>query len=69
MVDTPNQFRSAPAAALIQSHTHTHFGDKQSTEKTGLDALGAFLCEEKQGRQLNGSLGQARGHACTASRA
>ena len=32
-------------------------------------ALGAFLCEEKQGQQLHGSLGQARGHACTAIRA
>jgi hypothetical protein len=30
------------------THTHTHFGDRQSTEKAGLDVLDLVRCKAEQ---------------------
>ena len=42
--------RQVHARTHARTHTHTHFGDKQSTEKTGLDVLDLVRCKAEQTR-------------------
>ena len=41
-------FPAVPTHARTHTHTHTHFGDKQSTEKAGLDVLDLVRCKAEQ---------------------